>query len=645
MKRFAKLLAGIMIAAAALILVPATALAAPDLSITITFSPEGPYNVGDEYVTSVSIENTGDVTFATVEWDYFIGDHQMAQPDIQLTGINPGDTRSLTAFTSTIGAASAGQTLTFKVVVTAVTSGGETKTFTASKEYSVYVGAPATPDMQDCTFDISWSSRVYSGTSQVPTLTVKDGSTTLQEGVDYSVAIVGEDLETLTEAVDAGCYHFKITGMGAYEGTGFKAFNIERRQVGFMVDDETLDWTGGVLYGKTDWHIDYGLYGLVSGHTATVTYTPASGTDPDTYDNGSFADDLTILDGAGNDVTSNYEPIFQAGKLTIQAPPAPTGPEITQQPVDATVDQDALTYFRVEATGMGTITYQWLYRTSESGEPTAMSDGADWYDTGKETLMVYGRAAFDGYQFACAVIDDFGTVRTDWATLHVQEPAATYELSIEFIFEFGRYAFGDNVKGLIRYTWSGTGEIEFDITDGLTGGSWSYVGSEGSGHAANFKYSVTYADVEAGVISTSGTVTATGPNGEDIKITVTDATATVVATPAVIILDLGEGTLDGQTGTITIDANVGQTIQLPSGTPTLEGYTFKYWQGSEYYPGDDYTVEGDHTLKAVFEKNAPTIPATGDVTPLGLVLGLALLAASACGLAFAFARGRTRTRG
>ena len=84
---------------------------------------------------------------------------------------------------------------------------------------------------------------------------------------------------------------------------------------------------------------------------------------------------------------------------------------------------------------------------------------------------------------------------------------------------------------------------------------------------------------------------------------------------------------------------MGQTIQLPSGTPTLAGHTFQYWQGSEYYPGDDYVVEGDHTLKAVFTKNQPTIPDTGDATPLALAVALVLLAASAFGMVLARRRG------
>ena len=69
-----------------------------------------------------------------------------------------------------------------------------------------------------------------------------------------------------------------------------------------------------------------------------------------------------------------------------------------------------------------------------------------------------------------------------------------------------------------------------------------------------------------------------------------------------ISYDLNGGTLDGKTGVITVEAEEGTTITIP-GAPTREGYTFTYWKGSKYYPGDKYTVEGDHTFTAEWEQN------------------------------------------
>ena len=88
-------------------------------------------------------------------------------------------------------------------------------------------------------------------------------------------------------------------------------------------------------------------------------------------------------------------------------------------------------------------------------------------------------------------------------------------------------------------------------------------------------------------------------------------TATYEAVPvpgpdqATLTFDCGGGTIDGKT-TLTIVADVGDVITIPA-APIRDGYEFKYWRGSVYYPGDEYTVEGDHTFTAVWAaKPAPT---------------------------------------
>ena len=127
-------------------------------------------------------------------------------------------------------------------------------------------------------------------------------------------------------------------------------------------------------------------------------------------------------------------------------------------------------------------------------------------------------------------------------------------------------------------------------------------------------------------------------------------TATYTATPVpaktgTLTFDLGGGTLNGQTGKITVVAKVGDTIKLPV-APTREGYTFKYWKGSQYAAGADYKVEGDHSFTAVWAKDASnsgstgkksSSPATGDGSgPLAAAFALtalgALLVLGACGM-------------
>ena len=102
-----------------------------------------------------------------------------------------------------------------------------------------------------------------------------------------------------------------------------------------------------------------------------------------------------------------------------------------------------------------------------------------------------------------------------------------------------------------------------------------------------------------------------------------------------LMFDFDGGTLDGKTS-LTIVADVGDVITIPA-APTKDGYEFKYWKGSEYYPGDKYTVEGDHAFKAVWEPKAATKGSsaksgsakTGDAIPVAIIAVVAAIAAAA----------------
>jgi uncharacterized repeat protein (TIGR02543 family)/LPXTG-motif cell wall-anchored protein len=100
-----------------------------------------------------------------------------------------------------------------------------------------------------------------------------------------------------------------------------------------------------------------------------------------------------------------------------------------------------------------------------------------------------------------------------------------------------------------------------------------------------------------------------------------------------ITLDLDGGSMDGQTGFITIDATEGDEITL--GLPKKDGCTFDYWEGSRYNAGDIYTVSEDHTLKAVWKVNTVVdnntvsnnteTPKTGDNNNMMMYVILAML--------------------
>ena len=93
----------------------------------------------------------------------------------------------------------------------------------------------------------------------------------------------------------------------------------------------------------------------------------------------------------------------------------------------------------------------------------------------------------------------------------------------------------------------------------------------------------------------------TDENNYDVHERLGMLTIEAVSKKATLTFDLAGGTMDGKTGKVTVKATVGDTITIP-GPPTREGYTFRYWRGSRYNPGDSYAVAGDHSFTAVWKK-------------------------------------------
>lgn len=65
------------------------------------------------------------------------------------------------------------------------------------------------------------------------------------------------------------------------------------------------------------------------------------------------------------------------------------------------------------------------------------------------------------------------------------------------------------------------------------------------------------------------------------------------------------GNWNGDTSIKTFMVKKGEYFTLPD-APTKDGYTFKYWRGSMFKPGDKYMVDGEHDFVAVWEKNKVT---------------------------------------
>ena len=79
---------------------------------------------------------------------------------------------------------------------------------------------PTEKAISNCTINLEKTSYPYDGKAKQPTVTVKDGSTTLTSGKDYDV--------TYADNTDAGTAKVTITGKGGYSGSVTKEFTIQK---------------------------------------------------------------------------------------------------------------------------------------------------------------------------------------------------------------------------------------------------------------------------------------------------------------------------------------------------------------------------------------------------------------------------------
>ena len=94
-----------------------------------------------------------------------------------------------------------------------------------------------------------------------------------------------------------------------------------------------------------------------------------------------------------------------------------------------------------------------------------------------------------------------------------------------------------------------------------------------------------------------------------------------------ITYNMNGGTMNGSTASVKETHDYGEVISILK-APTRSGYTFQYWKGSEYQPGENYTVTGDHTFTAQWSANSAKLPKTGQTTwpiPVFTVMGTALI--------------------
>lgn len=138
---------------------------------------------------------------------------------------------------------------------------------------------PVVKSIFQCTVSLSQTSYTYDGAAKQPTVTVKDGSTTLTAGKDYTVSY--------SSNVNAGTASVTINGTGNYNGSVSKTFTISQKNISLCTAElsqtsYTYDGTAKqptvtvkdgstVLKAGTDYTVSYSSN--VNAGTAVVTIT------------------------------------------------------------------------------------------------------------------------------------------------------------------------------------------------------------------------------------------------------------------------------------------------------------------------------------------------------------------------------------
>ena len=197
-------------------------------------------------------------------------------------------------------------------------AGTNTWTFTMKRAYAE-VGATYKKLLTHADITIDIAPAIYNGVAQTPTVTVKDGTTTLVEGTDYTVSY--------SNSVNVGTATITVIGVGKYSGDVTKTFNIGPATItvsGITAEDKIYD-------GKTTATLNFSnvvLDGMVAGDNLSVTatgqfVTPDAGTDkPVTISeltlNGTNKDNYTLASSGNQSSTKGN---ITQKKLTIIAKP------------------------------------------------------------------------------------------------------------------------------------------------------------------------------------------------------------------------------------------------------------------------------------------------------------------------------------
>ena len=280
---------------------------------------------------------------------------------VEYSGFVNGETASVitTAPTASCTATSASAPGTYTITV----SGGSAANYNFS-----YVNGTLTINAKSASgLSIDPISAVtYNGKAQTPSVIVKDGSTTLASGTDYTVAY--------SNNINAGTATVTVTGKGNYSGTKTADFTINKAPLTVTANSYTI--TQGDALPTFEIHYS----GFVNGETASVLTTAPTASCPATSASAPGTYDITVSGG----VATNYGFTYVKGTLIINSKNASN---LTISPIAA------VTYNGLAQTPSVTVKDGSTTLTSGTDYSVAYSNNTN---AGTATVMVTGKGNYSG---------------------------------------------------------------------------------------------------------------------------------------------------------------------------------------------------------------------------------------------------------
>ena len=161
---------------------------------------------------------------------------------------------------------------------------------------------------------LSASNFTYNGTNQKPTVTVKDGTTSLIENTDYTLTNAG--------GTAVGSYDVKVEGKGNYSGTITKQFTITASSGGLTVTLSPTNYTYDGIAKTPAVTVKSGTTTLNASNDYTVSYSDNTNAGTATVSvtgkgnyNGSFGSATFTIDKAPLTITAQSYTIKQGEAL------------------------------------------------------------------------------------------------------------------------------------------------------------------------------------------------------------------------------------------------------------------------------------------------------------------------------------------